>query len=381
MKNKGFAVVVILLTICCLCGCTDQQIFEETSIIIYAGVEKKPAEETTSELVLRESSNKIYHYTFAIAAEKQYTGFMHFITAEGTLMSDAIEQADQEAIRPLKNGKMQGIIISKDLAKEGLRNLTDNNQISTINRFLPDYIISEISPNQLLKTLADMDLGNNSFTFINDLVENAAESGICPSPRKHKTSLMILNRTIDPLIPMIGVDGDNVAVTGTALFRDDVYVDALNMTDSRFLNFMVSDYNEAVIALPFASQPSGSENQVSFFVTKSRHGLKVSRTEGGFAAKITVEFHGYVDEMVWQTIHQEVSLEEFTAASARHIRDHLESVVSITQALAVDPYGIQEQLRAFHGEYLENIDFREALRTAPIVTEVSVYLTNDSNTH
>lgn len=364
MRKKLRTVAAFMLPLFFCCGCFDQQIFENTAIIIYAGAEKS---DTPGKLL----------FSIAAAENEEKDGSLRILTREDVLLESAVATLNMESPDPLRSGKLQNILFSEDLARDGISAVSDANHLDASNRFLADYVVVEGSPKEMLEVTETLEKRNGSYGYLETMLENAANAGLCPNTLHQEFDIYFETEGIDPVLPLVSYDTEKETVTveGTALFHEDRYVGNLTVEESRYLSMMQSSAD--IISVKMQNlQNSGRDLTLNIIEGFDRSYIDIINDRLFITVKLNT--HSYFTVNNWAEISQ---------ASRREIEEEIEStleqrcteVYQKLQAHNCDPLGITAKVRAYYNDFYQTHDMTDVYQNAIVNFQIHNTLTNQKN--
>lgn len=364
MLKKLFITTLLMLPSFLCGGCFDQQIFENTAIIIYAGAEKS---DTPGKLL----------FSVAAAENEGKDGSLRILTVKDELLESAVSVLNTQSPDPLRSGKLQNILFSEELARDGISAVSDANHLDASNRFLADYVVVKGSPKEMLKVTEALEKRNNSYGYLETLLENAADAGLCPNTLHQEFDIYFETEGIDPVLPLMSYDTERETVTveGTALFHEDRYVGSLTAEESRYLSMMQSSAD--IISVEMKNlQNSGRDLTLNLIEGFDRSNIDIINGQLHITFKLNT--HSYFTVNNWA---------EISGASRRDIEDEIEStleqrcteVYQKLQAHNCDPIGITAKVRAYYNDFYQTHDMSEVYQNANVTFQIHNTLTNQKN--
>ncbi|MEG1867889.1 MAG: Ger(x)C family spore germination protein [Clostridiales bacterium] len=346
------------------CGCWDQEVFEENTIILGAGVEK--------------NQDSTYHFTFVSGNNGNSEDALSINTTEAFLISEALNKTNNHATGALKSGKIQTIIFAEDVAREGYITKIDSHKIEEVNRFLSDYAVSETSPEQVFKTINLIKPGDEALSYLDDLLNNAAKSGFCPDVSYYDYDLDFLNSNIDPILPLIAAENNKIVVKGTALFKDKKMVAKLSAEESVFAMLAINKTSDFAytIGTPY---DLGGENKVIFQTNRCSSKVSTSIENNKLKLKVKVKINGFFDKIIWAELVEKVGYKKAHAITEQYFKRNIEQVFATVQSYETDPFNVQGMVNGYHHNFYETHDFREAYKNAKVTVETKVNIKNQEN--
>lgn len=363
--KKGFFIAAMLLLPMALCsGCFDQQIFENTAILIYAGAENS---DTEGELL----------FTVAAAENEGKDGSLRILSEKDVLLESAVATLNAKSPDPLRSGKLQNILFSEELAKDGISAVSDANHLDASNRFLADYVVVQGSPGEMLKVIEALEKQNRSYGYLETLLENAADAGLCPNTLHQEFDIYFETEGIDPVLPLVSYDTEKetVSVEGTALFHGDRYVGRLTVEESRYLSMLQSSAD--IISVKIEALPD-RERELTLNLIEGFDRSAIRICGGRLHITVKLNTHSYFTVNDWA---------EISGASPGELESHIEATLErrcteVYQKLldaGCDPLGITAKVRAYENDFYQSHDADELYRNATVTVEVQNTLTNQGD--
>ena len=364
MKKRIAAAVLPILTALFLSGCYDQQIFENTAIILYAGAESG------------ENGNLLFSFAAAEATEKD--GSLLILSREDQLMEHAIASLNGASGDPLKSGKIQNMVFSEELAQKGIMQVKDANHLEPSNRFLADYAIVEGSPKTLLKILESKEKKNRSYGYLEKLLENAANAGLCPNTLHHEFNIDFQTEGKDPILPLLRYDEEKeiIAVKGTALFSDDRCVETLNTAESCYLSMLTSSAKSIAVNLKNV-QAEGEECTLN--ITKCSRKTDLDIINDRLYITIRLKMRSYFTVSNWAEISH-ASRNQIERDTEKELEKQCTEVFRKMQAAASDPLGIGAKTRGYYNEFYKSHNMDQVYKDAVVKIEIRNTILNQHNT-
>ena len=362
MKKILFPGILVLLLIpAFLCGgCYDVQFFENTAVIIYAGADKGSGDQLA--------------LSFAVAESEASGQILTLLRTEAPLMASAITKLNAENEDILRAGKIQNLIFSEELAKEGILKLKDGNSVSEANRFMADYAITKGTAAELFTVLQKKEAENGSYGYFGELLSNAAAAGLCPDTRLHEFNIDVAAEGIDPMLPLVDYDteAETVSVIGTALLQNDRMVTALDTEDSRYLALLSGSGKHTVLPLMGIQPETG---YLSLHITKSKNKIKLQTKGDRLKICFALTVDGHFDVGDWAEIKPQYK-KTAVAELEKQIGNRCMEVLSKLQAAPSDPFGVASKLRGYHNQFYRTHDFTEVYQNAAVEVTVNMRLLN-----
>ncbi|AZN41730.1 Ger(x)C family spore germination protein [Paenibacillus albus] len=226
--------VCLLMTICLfLTACAKQQILDRINLFIVASfdeVSKEQLEVTLAvpqfqagkpEVVTDELYSKIGHTS---------TGIRESI---GTQMD-----------KPLQPGKLSVALFGSAKASSGIEKELDvllRNAYFSRRMFLA---VVDGKAKDLLRE--DFNKKDEKGMYLYHLLDANTRKGTLPGQNLHEFEYALVGQGLDPFLPIIQFHKDRIVVSGTALFKEDKYVTAIDANQSRLMKLLLEDMNQGI---------------------------------------------------------------------------------------------------------------------------------------
>ncbi|MEE0776474.1 MAG: Ger(x)C family spore germination C-terminal domain-containing protein [Bacillota bacterium] len=299
------------------------------------------------------------------------------MSAQATVMEEAMYLANAEMRCPLVIEKLQNFIISEEAVKKGAIKDAGTYYLGETSRFMPDYIICETETSTVFDALKKMDLGDTAFSYLDELLTTSAQNGFCPNIILHDYNLDYLKKGIDAIFPIVEAKEKDIVVKGTALFHDENMVGKLNSDDTKYLLMLLSSggNTDYVLNIPLSNEKE--KTFATLHINRSDNKIETNPQEEHLLIDSQMKIYGYFDEMEWNRIRNDFSLDEITMSVEQYISEHTVTVARILSTVNCDPMAIEERLRGFHHKYYETHDFDEVYHNAEFNVTVTAHITNE----
>ncbi|MFP3919390.1 Ger(x)C family spore germination protein [Lysinibacillus telephonicus] len=237
---KQFKLIVsLLLSIVLVIGCADPKILERVGIVTLIGYDAGEEDKVTVTSVVRQV-NPDYQSTVNTHTETEATG-------EKTRL-----KVNLESSKKIVAGQMRVVLFGEDIAKEGLDEMLHalimNSEIST-----SIYVaVVEDSAQTLIEGQYKnvTDIGQHIYGIIEHNIEqqNAVSSTLHEVVRDFYSPLR------DPLIPIVKKNGENIEISGTALFHKGAMVGEFPIEDTLYLMMVRGKFRHGTLELELPSE-------------------------------------------------------------------------------------------------------------------------------
>lgn len=269
------------------------------------------------------------------------------LTQTGTTDFATIRKMADTSSRRLFWAHNQVIIVSQDLAREGVTKYLDLFIRDPELRLLVFILVAQGRAEDILKTKADLEKVPS--LEIAKIMRDVVSSSFAPQITLKKFTERLLSKTTSPIAPLISLKGEGqekkVSVEGTAVFKRDKLVGQLNAYETRGLLWVLGEVKSGIIEVDCGE---GQEKAGLEIVRADKKILpqmkdgKISitvkiREEGALAEQMCSE--NYTKLPAWTTLE-----EKQTAAIENEVRSALKKA----QQLNTDIFGFGD---AVHQKY------------------------------
>lgn len=346
------------------CGCFDQQIFENTAIILYAGAETAEEDGT-------------FLFSIAAAESEGKDGSLLILSQKDELLESAIASMNNASANPLRSGKLQDILFSEELARKGIANVSDADHLDASNRFLADYVVVQGSPKEMLKVVEAMEKKNKAYGYLEQLLENASDAGLCPNTLHQEFDIYFQTEGIDPILPLMSYDKENntIKVKGTALFHEDRYVGSLSASESRYLSILMSSAD--IISVKMKDIHKEGHDLTLNLMEGFRHSdIDIVNNELYITFKIRTRSYFTVSD--WAEISQ-TSRKTIESEIEKKLEYRCTEVYKKLQDCGCDPTGITAKVRAKYNDFYKTHDMEEIFANAHVTFDINNTLINQKD--
>lgn len=360
--------VLSLIMVCCLflTGCWDQKVFEEVGFTLSLGIEYG-------------NPGKLLITTVYPVIEGKEKDSADIITTECDVVRESRSNSRLAAPKFIEGGKIQQILISDDLAKEGIHELLEVFQRDVTTPAIAFVTIVEGSPNELLQKAADFKTKPRVSTYLYQLLENNVNLSNIPNTKVFDFDINYFAQGLDPIVPLIRLEPNEIRVTGCALFDKDKMTGKLNVAQTSLLLGMM----DLLKNTDFLFEHGGFETK-----TAIKHGIAVSLFKG--KRKINIDFDEHNNPVVEIDVHYRCNLDEYEwdNTTEKSTQEDLEKkmseslirqsneVIKKLQAANCDPIGIGDMIRAKYYDYYKSIDWKQMYPEIAININASIDIEN-----
>lgn len=341
-------IISSIITALVLSGCSDRKDLEKTTIALTIAIDV--AEDNK---IIAYESNPIFGEEIAEDTET--------ISAVATTLREAREKMNAETNGPVVGGKLQVLLVGKDLlAERELYPVLDILYRDAKNATNARLVAFEGSISEIMnmkvpeKPILSM--------YLTNLIKHASERGFTPNTTLQDYHYQHYEKGITPFITEVKKAENKMVVTGTALLNNKGhYVTSLDRRQSSLLQIVQKEVEypvHIILQIPEHVQlKNNGSRQVSFNITTAKHKVKTRHKNGNFKFDIQSEMNIAITEMPFN-----VNMDKDKKLIERLIADELNKeykhLISTIQENAIDPIGLGLFARAYHYEEWKRVQDR-----------------------
>ncbi|SFS57479.1 Ger(x)C family spore germination protein [Paenibacillus sp. BC26] len=225
---RCFSLFLLTCFLLLLSGCVKQEVLEKITITFVCAFDEAPNEDIE----------------FTIAAPKFHAGKSATVTnilysKVGHTTKNITELMDMQLNRPIKPGKASIILFEQELAAKGLADQLDvvlRDPLASRRMYLA---VVDGKAKALLQSNFSSDEEKGMFLF--NLLDTNVRNGLVPRQNLHDFEYAYLGKGMDPFLPLIKLQNNQVMISGLALFKDDKYILSLNEKQMRVMKLLMEN--------------------------------------------------------------------------------------------------------------------------------------------
>lgn len=251
--NKKILILIILFL---MTGCWNYQELNSLAISTAMAIDKKNDEYEVSILIANSKKNQV--------SSKEGESQTVVYSAKGKSISEALKNIDLENPRQTYIGHLAVIVISEEVAKEGLDNVLDlllRDSESTKRFYLA--IAKDDEAKSIIKVISPLETFPSQ-TISTNIKASSESQAISSAVTYSKFIENTLKKGMNPILPTITIEGsaskgekaknlessslDAILKLSTiAIFKDDKLVGYANKDQSRGINLMLDEIKEMIV--------------------------------------------------------------------------------------------------------------------------------------
>lgn len=252
-------------------------------------------------------------------------------TATGNTSRITKKKMQTESSKYMVVGRIGLMLFQDRLAEDGIFYFLNVHQRdSMIGRNLRPAIVEGKTFDLLSK---NYHLDTTVYQYLNELLEQS-EREIYPRVTLHTALYQYYAEGTDMFLPIIKGNDDHARVTGLALFKEDRYIDKLNVHEASFFKLLSEPFRGGFYQVQISSDSFASLENVQatpqYTITKDDNGLHVS---------ILVYMKGVVSESGGLSMSAK-DLTKIKELGIQQFEEQMQTLVNRFQQRGIDPIGL-----------------------------------------
>lgn len=290
---------VILCTLL-LTGCWDRREINDIGIVVALGLDK---DDKTGNIIV--TCQVVRPGALKKDGGGEPSSPVEIITTKGTTVAEAIKNISEQFDRIAFFAHVKVLVISEQLAKEGLLPILDFFMRNSNTRNLAWLIVAKDAKARDI-LITNYGIGDVQATYLDDLIKNKGENSEVSTPDvltyfKAIASgsnpiggvMEIVEQSTMPTKQKKASTTQGVQLSGTAVFKKDKLVGYLSNMETRGLNWVAGKIKRAIITIP---SPNEKGKLIAIEITKASSSIKPEMINGKIIFIIEVKVDGDIVE-------------------------------------------------------------------------------------
>lgn len=350
MKKKCFLIFIILFLAIILTACWDLRDIDERAIIIALGID---FEEIPG--INNFEYTQMIRLTAQIAISQQLGGgageapgmgeeSVSNVTVIGRNISMALANLQQRLQSEIFLGHIRVVVVSEDVAREGLGKYINFFNNNTEFRRLSYLIISENKAENLLNTYPKTSTIQGMFLM--RLIEDELKRGTMPDISFIEFVIRLFNKGRDPITIMINSYEEVIKYSGLAVFRGDRMVGKLNKEEG--WNF-IQLTEKRIGGIEVVRDVYEEIGHVTILFTNNDVSIKPVRENENFLFKVNINLEGKImSQETYIDYSNKILFNELERRVSNEVKREMESLYyKVQQQYSSDIFGFGELVRAY----------------------------------
>ncbi|MBE4908466.1 Ger(x)C family spore germination protein [Bacillus luteolus] len=358
-----FLVFILFLT-----GCSDQHILEDLGMIHTVTYDLADDGEKYSKNPKLKVSVSIPVTSERVKEDRE------LLVTTAASSKDARSKFAAMTNRQIVSGQLQNSLFGEALAKGGLW--------PHIDTLVRDPAIGQtvrlIIANQDAYEVVNQHYKARPRTgdYISNLLEQSVNGNAIPRVTVYHFTRDYFDDGIDPVMPMLKNEGDNIVVAGIALFQDDKYITKISPEKGTLFVLSYKDISGGNLNIKLNE---GEENQELVMLTAVIGNRKIRAKkiqDRHYEVSLTLEVEGSVLEYIGdKTISDDKDRAKLEEDLSYYVKTEVGKLIATMQENKVDSIGIGKFVRnAITYEEWKSLDWHEVFPTVKVNTEAKVVI-------
>lgn len=345
--------IFIIFTILILSGCYNYRELNEISIVSSIGIDKKDGEYLVSAQVMNAKSEKESESTQVLVYE-----------GTGKSINEALRDVTTKSSRRLYGGHISKLVISEEIAKEGIVNVIDMFQrLTEIRNEFTITVSKNIAAADVIKVMTVPE------TIPAEYVKTSLESADIESALTYSTQLdefvsLYLKKGIDPVIAVIEVKNyneegttlDNTTSTDpeTKIVLDYIAIteegkleDYLNRNETIGYNFIKNQVKEMIIPVK-----CDDNYYASISVLGNKTKTKIKKEDNKYIIKLDISTNANISEYnCLENITSEKHINELKKKTENKIKKYINDALEKQKDSKSKFLGLERQIYLEYPKY------------------------------
>ncbi|KIL79489.1 Ger(x)C family spore germination protein [Bacillus badius] len=258
-------------------------------------------------------------------------------TASGHTIHSIRQQFQREAQRKLASGRLQSILVNKDLAERGVKKVVDSFGRTTFIGRDTKLAVVDGSTKKLLTS--NYPNAQNLSRYLSDLLEESIVR-MAPNTGLHSFLSQMEGFGQDPFLPLLKREHDHIHYVGLALFKDEKYVDSLSFREGYIFKMLYENFKYGIYEIKYKDTYISIENLRS----KVKYNISGSSTRP--VVTIHVSLEGKVQDAYGVPLHTQKRIRKVEVEWEKETLEKAEKLVRKLQDIGTDSLGIGEKVRS-----------------------------------
>ncbi|MCM3718742.1 Ger(x)C family spore germination protein [Fictibacillus phosphorivorans] len=317
---------LLLLFMCLLLSaCAEKEILDDITIVRTLGFDKASKK--------NEIKGTINYPIFI----NEQTFKMKYLTASGETSKEIRNELNEMTAKPIFIGKLNTILFSEKLAKEGIMETLDTLQRDPgVGRAI--YLgITKQSAKHILSD--DYNYTNSDGNYFSNLIKQNENFSNLPLLNFHTFLYAYFADSMDPVLPYLSKQKDAVKIIGLAIFKKDKMVGTIDEQQILIFKTLFQDFKEG------SFQFSNKAYKGNLEILKSHLDIKIIEKPYK-RVRITVDVKGRLTEYTKVNAGDPKVVKSIEKTIKKELEHNAQKLTRKFQKLNIDPLGIGEHVRS-----------------------------------
>lgn len=314
----------------------------------------------------------------------------NLISADANTLQTLRSEENLATDQRLEMGQLRCVIYSKELAEKGIIQLVNAlNRDPTVGNMV--YLTIAEKDAFSIISMDEKKIKVNIGTYLYNLIRQNVERELLISPTLHEFNHKFFDYGQDPVLPIINVKKDKVAISGVALFNDDKMVARLSNDKLFYLKLLIDEYRTGAKELEFnrdefkkiiniqGGQSYGEiYNKLFISVENLRSNAKINLVDKkNLVFKVVVKMDSRLRETTnYLDLGKPANMKFIEKKINKEMESQIKKLLVFFQEKQVDPVGIgNEYMAHVRGKPISQKEWKELYKNAKFEVQVKNTLT------
>lgn len=365
MKQAYYLILGLLLSL--LSGCWGQHDIERVASDLMLGIELS-------------KTGKLLLTPVQAVFGKPNKDQDEFRTIECESIRESREIGLQVASRFPEAGKINQLIFSEEIARQGLFPWLELFQRDPLNPPHAAVVVVDGSPQELIEKAEQFKDKPRVALYIHQLLENNRDQ-FAVINNIMQFDIAYFAPGLDPAVPIIKLVAKDIRLSGTALFKDDQMVDRLDLKQSLLLLTTMGRSQGAtyIFQHPAPLPGKGKKPIAATRFAKVKRKIKIKIKNNLPEVTIDLKISGVLSEYLWDRLDKPQSEKKLTKSFETELTKGCNQLFKHLQQVESDPVGIGDLIRARHYDYWKQAGPQQVYKNARIQVKVRFNLSQYGN--
>lgn len=263
------------------------------------------------------------------------------------LSKDIRDKSNLKSSEPLVGGKLEVVLYGEELARQGIQKILDtlirdpsvgaNVHLAVAEEYAKDILATKKSKVE--------DIGVN----ISKLIEQNIQTGALPHSNIHQFVDSFYEEGLDPTLPILKKTGNDIEITGIALFKGDKYVDSIVVDNFFAFRMLFESFSNGSYMIHLGENDKYAS--IQNITTKSEVNVKnIKGASPVFNYDITI--NGMIKEYSGNRVTPKV-IEQIKKKMEQQLKNDTDELLHKFKEHNVDPIGLGRRLKRINRNWDE----------------------------
>lgn len=372
-RKIGFILILLVFT-AILSGCWDRRELDERSTVVAIAVDKLEGAD------LDETHEK-YIVTVQIPIPTKIAGggeggggeggagSVQVMASTGLSLQHALDNLQKRINHQLFLGHTRVLLVSEDVAREGVNDIIDFFRRNPHTRRLLSVIITQDKARDALNVLTSLE--QVPAVYLISIIENGSRQGLIPQITLGDFNIALSTPYLDPLTYYSRAGETDFSWKGLALFKEDKMVGSLTERESWLLMHLIKQGPGGNFIFQFDQNDKARQLIVKPGSTKTD--LKTKVSDGQVTARYEVELEVDIREnTAGHKLGNQKQLTQLAHQIARHLERESQRLIGKLQREGVDALSLGLEIKAHHYKEWKRLNWETVFPKAKIEVHYDV---------